>query len=212
MPAIINNWDSPHTIEAWEFIADVSNSVNFGRNYDSYKVNVSPAHYGLYEGTTLMTATMYPQSYNNNWYAKNIQINWVPYPKSTNAGGQEICQYYGLGMALPKVTTNESNVKIALKFMELWATRYTEALFDNLNTFEYYNFNYKQRKQYFDFVTKNVVFGISMNDFDKNAVRETNFFECFLGENLYNVRTEAAIASKYVYDYIIESMEFGNDL
>ena len=140
-------WDNPKTLEAWEFITSVHNSVEFGSDADGE--GMEQAHLGLYEGTTLMSATMFTQVYRDTEYSKNIRINWVPYPKSNNPYGQEICQYYGFGMMLPQKTVHEYNVDIALKFMELWATRFTESLFDNLNTFEYYNFNYKQRKQYF---------------------------------------------------------------
>ena len=201
-PSIINNWSSPRTLDAWDFITDVCNSVNYA--------NTLQSHYGLYDGTTLMSSTMYPQIYRDTEYSKHVQINWVPYPKSTNEGGQEICQYYGISMMLPKKTAKESNVSIALKFMELWATRFTESLFDNLNTFEYYNFNYKQRKQYFDFVTKNVVFALAMNDFEGSGLStETNFFKCFTGDAAYNVKTEATKAANLVQNYIVESLKYG---
>ena len=111
---------------------------------------------------------------------------------------------------LPKRTVNPENVYAALKFMELWATRFTETIFDNLNTFEYYNFNYKQRKQYFDFVTKNVVFALAMNDFTGSTLSsDTNFFKCFTGDPAYNVRTEATKGANIVQNYIKESMKFG---
>ena len=208
VPAIMNGWDNPKTIEAWEFITEVHNSVNFGT--DGTENGLEAAHLGLYEGTTLMSATMYTQVYRDTEYSKDIQINWVPYPSSTNPYGDEICQYYGFGMMLPKNTSNEENVDIALKFMELWATRFTESLYDNLNVFEYYNFNYKQRKQYFDFVTENVVFGLAMNDFEGSYIdTNTNFFKAFLGNSDYNVRLEAAKASNLVQSYIEKSMRFG---
>ena len=111
---------------------------------------------------------------------------------------------------LPKKTTKPDNVPIALKFMELWATRFSETVFDNLNTFEYYNFNYKQRKQYFDFVTQNTVFGLPMNDFvDSNLSTDTNFFKCFTGDSRYNVADEADKARNIVMMYIMDSMRFG---
>ena len=167
-------------------------------------------HLGLYNGTTIMSATMYTQVYRDTEYSKKVQINWVPYPKSDNENGKEICQYYGFGMMLPKKTSKPDNVNIALKFMELWATRFTETIFDNLNTFEYYNFNYKQRKQYFDFVTKNVVFALAMNDFTGSTLSsDTNFFKCFTGDPAYNVRTEATKGANIVQNYIKESMKFG---
>ena len=209
LPALINNWDKPATLEAWEFITNVCNNVNYDASAE-VTPGVQAAHIGLYEGTTIMSATMYTQVYRDTEYSKNIQINWVPYPKSNNEGGVDVCQYYGFGMMLPKKTAKKDNVDYALKFMELWATRFTETVFDNLNTFEYYNFNYKQRKQYFDFVTGNVVFALAMNDFSGSGVgSETNFFKCFTGDPAYNVKTEAQKAANLVNTFVIESIKFG---
>lgn len=208
-PALINNWLKPETLEAWEFITGVCNSINYGSSEETTPGN-QKEHLGLYNGTTIMSATMYTQVYRDTEYSKKVQINWVPYPKSDNANGKEVCQYYGFGMMLPKKTSKPDNVNIALKFMELWATRFTETIFDNLNTFEYYNFNYKQRKQYFDFVTKNVVFALAMNDFTGSTLSsDTNFFKCFTGDPAYNVRTEATKGANIVQNYIKESMKFG---
>ncbi len=208
-PSLINNWLKPETLEAWEFITGVCNSVNYGSSAETTPGN-QKEHLGLYNGTTIMSATMYTQVYRDTEYSKKVQINWVPYPKSDNENGKEICQYYGFGMMLPKKTSKPDNVNIALKFMELWATRFTETIFDNLNTFEYYNFNYKQRKQYFDFVTKNVVFALAMNDFTGSTLSsDTNFFKCFTGDPAYNVRTEATKGANIVQNYIKESMKFG---
>ncbi len=206
VPQLINNWDKAATLEAWEFITGVMNSINYDASAESTP-GVQDAHIGLYEGTTLMSATMYTQVYRDTEYSKNIQINWVPYPKSTNKGGVDVCQYYGFGMMLPKKTAKPDNVDYALKFMELWATRFTETVFDNLNTFEYYNFNYKQRKQYFDFVTGNVVFALAMNDF--SDVKMGDFFNCFRGDSAYNVKTEAEKVANIVNSYVKESIEFG---
>ena len=208
-PALINNWLKPETLEAWEFITGVCNSINYGCSAETTPGN-QKEHLGLYNGTTIMSATMYTQVYRDTEYSKKVQINWVPYPKSDNANGKEVCQYYGFGMMLPKKTSKPDNVNIALKFMELWATRFTETIFDNLNTFEYYNFNYKQRKQYFDFVTKNVVFALAMNDFEGSTLSsDTNFFKCFTGDPAYNVRTEATKGANIVQNYIKDSMKFG---
>lgn len=208
-PTLINNWLNPKTLEAWDFITNVCNNVNYGCSTEISPGN-QKEHMGLYLGTTIMSATMYTQVYRDTEYSKTVQINWVPYPKSGTDTGQEICQYYGFGMMLPRTTKDKNNVDIALKFMELWATRFTETLFDNLYTFEYYNFNYMQRKQYFDFVTENVVFALAMNDFNGSTLsQETNFFKCFEGDATYNVKTEAEKGGNIVTNYIIESMKFG---
>ena len=208
-PALINNWMNSKTLEAWDFITTVCNSVRYGHSNETTAGN-QPEHMGMYLGTTIMSATMYTQVYRDTEYSKHVQINWVPYPKSNTDSGQEICQYYGFGMMLPRKTKNEDNVNYALKFMELWATRFTETVFDNLHTFEYYNFNYKQRKQYFDFVTRNVVFALAMNDFEGSGLStETNFFKCFIGDAAYNVKTEATKAANLVQNYIVESLKYG---
>jgi hypothetical protein len=208
-PTLINNWMEPEVMATWEFICGVKQQINFKCTPETEtSAGNQKEHVGMYEGTTLMSATMYTQVYRDTEYSKHIQINWVPFPKSGNEGGADICQYYGWGMLLPRKTSNEKNISIALKFMELWATRFTETLFDNLNTFEYYNFNYKQRKQYFDFVTKNVHFGLAMNDW--NGAEMGNFFKCFMGNAAYNVKTEATSVANVVSQYIVESMKYGS--
>jgi len=211
VPTLVNNWTDPQVMAAWEFIAGIHQSVNYKNSGENKETGVCPEHMGLYEGSTLMSATMYTQVYRDTEYSKHIQINWVPFPKANTETGKEICQYYGFGMVLPKKTANEKNVGPALKFMELWATRFTETLFDNLNTFEYYNFNYKQRKQYFDFVTQNVVFGLAMNDWDGSSLAtDTNFVQAIKGNAAYNVKTEATKGANIVNTYIIDSMKYGN--
>lgn len=201
-PSILNNWSNPKTYEAWQFITDLSKSINYSTK--------SADHIGLYSGTTLMSSTMYTQIYRNIEYAKHIQINWVPYPRSSNSYGEEVCQLKGHAMMLPKKTSNPDNIYPALKFMELWASRFTESIFDNLNTFEYYNFNYMQRKQYFDFATNNMVFALPMNDYIDTDIRnQTSFFECFEEDSIYNLKTEADKAAKMLNTYIIDCLQYG---
>ena len=209
VPTLINNWLDAQVMETWEFICDVKQNINFKCTPETEtSAGNQKEHVGMYEGTTLMSATMYTQVYRDTEYSKHIQINWVPFPKSNKASGQDVAQYYGWGMLLPRKTAKENNVGVALKFIELWATRFTETIFDNLNTFEYYNFNYKQRKQYFDFVTKNVHFGLAMNDF--NGAEMGAFFKCFLGDPAYNIKTEGTKVANVVQNYIIEAMKFGS--
>ncbi|MBQ8605551.1 MAG: hypothetical protein IJ408_02340 [Clostridia bacterium] len=224
VPTLINNWDAPETMEALEFICEIHNTTNFGTNGGA-------AYRGLFLGTTLMSATMYTQVYYDTEYSKHVQINWVPYPKKTAktlsvkqaeldkkfagssvkpaASHDGIAQFSGFAMLLPKKTAKPANVGPALKFMELWATRFTEALFDNLNVFEYYNFNYKQRKQYFDFVTQNVVFSLAMGDFMGCDLRSSNYFAAMSGNPQYNIKTEATKNSNIVQNYIVDCLKFG---
>ncbi len=204
VPTIKNNWQDPQVLAAWEFIASVNQQTNHQQGGDNGGLGVVAEHIGLYEGTTLMSATMYTQVYRDYEYAKHIQINWVPFPKANTETGKETAQYYGFGMVLPRKTAKPENENIALKFMELWATRFTETYFDNLNTFEYYNFNYKQRKQYFDFVTQHVVYSPGITGI------YGNMREAFRGNAAYNVKTEATKYANEAAKKLAELMKYGN--
>ena len=209
VPTIQNNWTNPQFIAAMEFVASVNQVVNF--SCTSGTNNTVKEHMGLYQGTTLMSATMYTQVYRDTEYSKHIQINWVPFPKANTSTGAETCQYYGFGMVLPRKTAKPDNENIALKFMELWATRFTETYFDNLNTFEYYNFNYKQRKQYFDFVTQHVVFSPSFagRPYYANEVGG-NVLDALSGNAAYNVKTEIEKVANKNAKVVAEIMKYGN--
>jgi len=209
VPTIQNNWTHPQFIAAMEFVASVNQSVAFSCTNGTN--NTVKEHMGLYQGTTLMSATMYTQVYRDTEYSKHIQINWVPFPKANTSTGAETCQYYGFGMVLPRKTAKPDNENFALKFMELWATRFTETYFDNLNTFEYYNFNYKQRKQYFDFVTKHVVFSPSFagRPYYKSEVGG-EVLAALQGNAAYNVKTEIESIANKNAKVVAEIMKYGN--
>ena len=206
-PTLINNFLDSQVMAAYEFLASVNQQCNFkhGTGFSEQYSGGQVEHIGLYLGTTLMSATMYTQVYRDTEYSKHIQINWVPFPKAPTAEGRDSCQYYGFGMLLPRKTAKPDNVNYTLKFMELWATRFTETYFDNLNTFEYYNFNYKQRKQYFDFVTQNVVFsaGGATGTFG-------NMQQAWMGNAAYNIRTEMTKHANEQASKLIEVMTYGN--
>jgi len=210
VPTISNNWLDPQVIAAFEFVADINKQINY-KNSGETSAGVCPEHMGLYEGTTVMSATMYTQVYRDTEYSKHVQINWVPFPKANTPTGKEVCQYYGWGMVLPRKTSNEKNVNFALKFMELWATRFTETYFDNLNTFEYYNFNYKQRKQYFDFVTQHVVFSPSFagRPYHKNEVGG-EILAALGGNAAFNIKTEMQAVANKQAAVVADIMKFGN--
>ena len=209
VPTLINNWGDPQVLAAWNFIASVNQVVNYKQSggWSNTAAGGQIEHIGLYLGTTLMSATMYTQVYRDTEYSKHIQINWVPFPKANTETGKETCQYYGFGMVLPRKTIKPDNEPLALKFMELWATRFTETYFDNLNTFEYYNFNYKQRKQFFDFVTKNVVFSatgaLPCHEYG-------NLISGLMGNAAYNVVTEAEKYANEASKDLVEQMKYGS--
>ncbi len=208
VPTLVNNWADPQVLAAWNFVAGVNQVVNYKQSggWSNTAAGGQVEHIGLYLGTTLMSATMYTQVYRDTEYSKHIQINWVPFPKATTETGRETCQYYGFGMVLPRKTIKPDNEPYALKFMELWATRFTETYFDNLNTFEYYNFNYKQRKQFFDFVTRNVVYSatgaLPCHEYG-------NLISALAGNAAYNVVTEAEKYSNQASKDLVEEMKYG---
>ncbi len=203
-PTIKNNWSDPQVLQAWEFISSVNQNTNHQQGGDNGGIGIVQEHMNLYLGTTLMSATMYTQVYRDTEYSKHIQINWVPFPKANTETGRETAQYYGFGMLVPRKTAKPENENIALKFMELWATRFTETYFDNLNTFEYYNFNYKQRKQYFDFVTQHVVYSPGITGI------YGNMREAFRGNAAYNIKTEATKYANDAAKRLAELMKYGN--
>ncbi len=208
VPTILNNWNDPQIQEAWDFVAGVNQVVNFKCGNDNGGLGVVPEHMGLYNGTTVMSATMYTQVYRDTEYSKHVQINWVPFPKANGSAGKESAQFYGFGMLLPKKTVLPENENIALKFMELWATRFTEAYYDNLNTFEYYNFNYKQRKQYFNYVTSNLVYSPAV----VNASRYGNMVAGFLSDSCVGYVLVSAEAQKYSQQVALDlasAMKYG---
>ena len=210
VPTIKNNWLDPQVVAAFEFVADINKQVNYKISSERI-AGAAAEHIGLYEGTTLMSATMYTQVYRDTEYSKHVQINWVPFPKANTKTGKEVAQYYGFGMVLPRKTAKNDNVNYALKFMELWATRFTETYFDNLNTFEYYNFNYKQRKQYFDFVTQNISFSPSFagRPYYTNEIG-ANVLDALGGNPAYNVKTEMQKGANLNAAVIADMMKFGN--
>ena len=223
VPTLINNWDADTTMRAWEFITTIANNTNYNATSKAYEE--------IFTGTSIMAGTMYTQVYQDTEYSKHVQVNWVPYPMEkaktlsemqaaidTKYANSDVkpsvthdgaAQFSGFAMLLPKKTAKKDNVDIALKFMELWATRFTETYFDNLNVFEYFNFNYLQRKQYFDFVTQQVNFGLAMNDYNGSEFRNSQFYYCFNGDPAYNVKTEATKVSNHVASYVIESLRYG---
>lgn len=195
--SVQNNWQDPQVLEALEFIADVNGSVG----YDSVNSNIS--YYGLYDGTTMMSATTYPHNYVDTGYSKQILIQWVPYPKADTVTGVNSCVNLGIGMMLPKTTSREDNVGIALKFMELWAARYTEATFNALYTFDYYNYNMDQRREYFNYATGNAVAALDL------YYSGTDIYKALAGDASYDVVTEIINNADIINSTILQELKFG---
>lgn len=110
---------------------------------------------GLFKGTTFMSTSMSPDIFCQD-YSTDVKLTWVPYP--TKSYDEKIFKgmSFGCGMMLPRKTAKPENENITVKFMELWATRFTESFYDNLATHECFEFDFAERKEYFEFVSKNM--------------------------------------------------------
>ena len=201
-PNLINNWLDPKTIAAWEFISGVIKSVKYGGGISE-----------VYHGTNMMADTV---NLMNRWddveYTKGKTFNWVPFPKATTATGRDIAFNYGYTMMLPKKMKNQSNAPYAVKFMELWANRFTEAIFDYFEMTNCLHFTYAQKKEYFEFVVKNTYFGIQMNEWDMvtgdNATQKNQWFKAFNNAQ-FNITTETQAMKNVVEQALKDCLAYG---
>ncbi len=156
-PKLINNWTDQRVLDAYTAYSEVLKSIQWGGSWDSMHRN----------GDVMMCDTLQlMNSYDkieDELYCHTHKYNWVPYPKGTGETGRDACFSYGYTLMLPKKMKNQSNAPYVLKFMELWATRFTEAIFDYQVNTSYLSFNYAARKEYFEFVTQSTYFGLQMN-------------------------------------------------
>ena len=86
----------------------------------------------------------------------------MPFPKSPYESGQYVAFNIGYCMEIPKKVKTQSNIPYAVKFAELWATRFTEAMFDYFTNQKAYQWTYAQKKEYFEFAIENTYFGLQM--------------------------------------------------
>ncbi len=203
---IVSNFKDQRCLDAWEFISGIGK----GRNSVYSRPSGDPQD-DMYElGTTLMQGTTYlMRDYSGYEYAKTQKYNWVPYPGSTAENC--MCMNYGNTMMLPKKTKNQANIPYAVKFMELWANRFTEAINDNLQK-SYYGFDYQDRVQYFDFAAKTNFFGIGTKVFNSLTGSELEYYKqftwAFYNPN-YNITTTATQLYNLVDKAVAEMMEYG---
>lgn len=154
--ALNNQWMDERVISAMEYYTDVIKSI---QNSKDTGANMN----WLYDGALMMgdTRSLFNDSAESS-YAQYRRYSWVPYPKANTESGQYAAFSLGDGMMLPKVVKTKSNIPYAIKFMELWATRYTEAFFDRLATV--YDWGFDERAEYFSFVTQNTYVNVRMMD------------------------------------------------
>ena len=155
-PKLINNFNDERVAKSLVFIAETGKSLD-GL---SRRLSADPWNEMYTTGTVIMMNTMYLcKDYSSSDFALSQKYNWVPYPKSTDASGVDVAMSYGATMMLPRKMKVQKNAPYAVKFMELWANRFTEAIFD-FQKAGHLQFNYAQRKEYYEFVSTQNYFGI----------------------------------------------------
>ena len=163
---LINNWMDERAIEAVTFYADTTKSIkDTSSPSDGNTFKWEQTYARLFDGTLMMSDRVLAMTkLANTDYAKARKYNWVPYPKAPGESGRYSVFSYGFTMEIPKIVKNKSNIPYAVKFAELWANRFTEAMFDYLEEQPHINFSYAQKKEYFEFCVKNTYFGVQMNE------------------------------------------------
>lgn len=209
-PKLINNFGKQECLDAWEFVCDTLAAAN--------NVDMPGASWGsMYQqGNVMMHDTlnlMNEFAYDNNFkYCHDKQYNWVPYPTSGTKTGRDVAFCYGYTMMLPKKMKTTSNAIYAVKFMELWANRFTEAIFDYQATINYLDFDYAARREYFNFVVNNTYFGLQMDEWrqlsgdDKSAMAKWQ--SCF-GSKTANVVSETKKVTNLVDKAITGALAYG---
>ena len=205
---IISNFEHPDALEAWTFYSDTIKSVDALNRRSENHVQDS-----LYkDGATIMCYTAYlMRDYYPFEYARTQRYNWVPYPKGPAEGGECVVMNYGNTMMLPKKVKNQSNIPYAVKLMEIWANRFTEALNDYFQA-PFYRWTYEQRIEYFNYAAKNNqfslgarVFGVLTGDDLKHY---NNFYKSFYSPD-WNTATEAAKVKNVVEKALKLCQEYG---
>ncbi len=208
--ALINNWMDERVLQAMDFFTDTYKSLQNGGDLDKALANV-------YSDGTLMMGSVDKLMFDKNYYeyANTHKFDWVPYPKSPYESGRYVAANIGYTMMLPRKLKNASNAPYAVKFMELWATRFTEAMFDYLSNQKAHSFTYAQKKEYFEFAIKNTYFAIEMGQWryltgaNFEAMRgEKEGIYAAMGNDNVNYRTWHTKVANIVEQAIKESMDY----
>ena len=205
---LVHNFKDARSQEAMLFVANQCKS----NGWIERRETDSPQQDMYQNGTCIMSTTLHLMGeWSNLDYAKTQEFNWVPYPKGPGSGGENICMNYGATMTLPKKTKNEGNIPYAVKFMELWANRFTEAMFDYLDQ-KCYNFSYEERKEYFVFATQHNYFENGAAVFDVLTGDEGEYFNQFRW-SFYNPNYNTATCLEQVNNIVDKAVakcnEFG---
>ncbi len=214
---IINNWNDQRVLEAVTFFSDTMKSIkDASTGKDGETLSTLQSYERLFNGTMVMSsrATLFSQAPTATAYAKSCRYNWVPYPAAPNAGGRTAAISMGYSMMLPRKIKDESNIPYAMKFMELWATRFSEAIVDDL--YLSYGFDHNAQKEYFEYCMNNTYLPLRMADWrllsteEKNAFRNTTDGYIYSGfYSTINTATKHKEVASYVEKAIQEALEWG---
>ncbi|MBR6793454.1 MAG: hypothetical protein IKM48_03730 [Clostridia bacterium] len=202
-PNLINNWLDDRTVAAREFISRVCKSVNYGGSFGN-----------LYTDGTLMMSDAYNMNpnFDSTDYGKAHKYNWVPFPKANTPTGRYVAFNYGFTQMLAKKMKTESNAPYAVKFMELWANRFTEANYDFFSQNTSIAMDYKAKKEHFEFCINNTYFGVQMNEWDMVTGDNKKAFSQFSSSYTnpqYNVTTEGKAVANIVEQAIKDCLIYG---
>ncbi len=201
---IISNFNDQRCMDAWTFYAGVVKGVDSVNRRVAGSNDIQNNMY--IHGTAIMTCTSHlMEDYREFDYAKTQKYNWVPYPKGPGEGGANICMNYGYSFMIPKKVKTEKNIPYSIKFAELWATRFTEAIFDNFQM-PYYNFSYQDRKDYFEFVTKNAYFAVGADMFGALTGGDLEYYKQFTW-SFYNPNYNTATQAEQLKNLVTKAIE-----
>ncbi|MBR2013016.1 MAG: hypothetical protein IJ995_02240 [Clostridia bacterium] len=196
---IISNFNDDRCLSAWTFYSDLMNQAD----YKNRNTEGGTGGLGLWEqGSAIMGCTLYlMKDWSSSEFACSQQFRWVPYPKGPGKGGECVAMNYGNTMMLPKKMKNQSNIPYAVKVMEIWANRFTEAINDYLQE-PYFNFSHEERVEFFNFVSQHNYFnpaGGWRNLLDEGDRSYYNQFEkSFYDNTKYNTTTAAKQVSNII--------------
>lgn len=198
---LISNFEDPRCLEAWVFYSGIVKGVDSVGRRESGHGDIQNNMY--IRGTAIMTCTSHlMEDYREYPYAKTQKYNWVPYPAGPS--GSNICMNYGFTYMIPKKVKNESNVPYSIKLAEIWANRFTEAIFDNFQM-PYYDFDYIERKDYFEFTTKHGYFGVGTNIFEVLDGADREYYNRFIW-SMYNQNYNAATQASELKNYVNKAL------
>ncbi len=196
---VISNFNDDRCLSAWTFYSDLMNQID----YKNRSTENSDGGAGLYEmGSAIMGCTLYlMKDWSASDFACSQKFRWVPYPKGPDKDGECVAMNYGNTMMLPKKMKNQSNIPYAIKVMEIWANRFTEAINDYLQE-PYFNFTYEERVEFFNFVSQHNYFNpaggwrnlLSGEDYTYYKEFEKSFYD----NSKYNTTTSAKQVSNII--------------